>query len=567
MEVNKFNELYSKICQKFSFSEIDKDNNKQISQEEVLYLASQDEELRAELGASDLELIEECISIEKALKTNKISDDKNISNAKQISTPSKRNLKTMDEYMQMMDEKYADLFSKLDSMNWQTALHEMMDSKYDYLGSSSASTCKASEYFDADGDGRITEIDQLLWSNYLYNYNNKFDDARANRSTKANYTGLGRALSCIVGQIKNVTTANTYGTSYDLDDLEQIQYLIETSNYKGNNGLHTTFHVPHVKFNVNSIAQDDNWEEKLDKYLSASGCLSLTKDKIKQLKDSIITAREYLKNNTKNKQYANMASAYNIYKQNLATLDKFVKPISENAKQKFGYDDTEAANYDNGHRINHLLKDCLLYVSDINGDGTINFNDINSFPEEIDLDGDGIISKEEKEFIKLLKPYLYSKTSINTFNVEDEAENVINYLNVKENNSFVEFFEKDYIKTCEEFADECGIKNFKERYFTDDGLLITNRIPPEGKMTTADWKFILYALSSDSYGKYGTMNNNGVCDSSNLIKNLKYKIDNNELSKSKLTEILNKINSSSASVQLQLSEVKSAVQKKLEAIE
>ena len=111
MEINKLGELYTKLCQKYSYQSMEKDNDGNITEAEILSMAYQDADLKAELDDSDLELIKDFISVDKILTTGSVSEVKdisefnNVSETKQVSSSSKKELKTMDEYMRWIDSQ------------------------------------------------------------------------------------------------------------------------------------------------------------------------------------------------------------------------------------------------------------------------------------------------------------------------------------------------------------------------------------------------------------------------------------------------------------------------------
>ena len=80
MEINKLGELYMKLTQKYSYQQLDTDNDGNITETEILSLAYQDTDLRAELDDSDLELIKDIIPVEENLSSTSESNQNNMDN-------------------------------------------------------------------------------------------------------------------------------------------------------------------------------------------------------------------------------------------------------------------------------------------------------------------------------------------------------------------------------------------------------------------------------------------------------------------------------------------------------
>ena len=77
MEINKLNELYTKLNQKYSFQLMDSNKDGHVTETEVLALAYQDADLRAELDDSDLELIKDIIPTENS---QQVTSAENVNN-------------------------------------------------------------------------------------------------------------------------------------------------------------------------------------------------------------------------------------------------------------------------------------------------------------------------------------------------------------------------------------------------------------------------------------------------------------------------------------------------------
>ena len=507
-------------------------------------------------------------------KTRQLDSVSGISNDSQsvLSDPdSKKTIKTMDEYMEILDEKYADLFEKLDGMTWVDALHTMRSSNLRSAdGKEISDTCErerytAEEYFDADGDGRISSIDLMIWKNYLLKYQDSVGGA-----TKAGFTGKGRGISTLCGLLQGVITSNQYGTSYDLNDLEQIEMLISTSKYSSS--LPTNLAIAGKggrKFNINEIAKDPNWEEKLNN--STILKKYMTKEDFKQLKQTIKDAQEYMENHPETSQYAAIAASYNIYKSNCCNVQKTIEngylyiAHTPEYRAKMKLTEEEAQNQDNGNILRDKYKDCLVYAADFTGNGKINFEDINAISDEIDLDGDGVISQEERNYIKALKLFMYENAGRyrSCCTLVETADNCINYLQYKESEPAVTEIENDKKKAISE-----GLKAFnydEKEYMTEDGLYRSTGFDPyyNGMKTMGGMNLGQQTRRTAAYGKYGIVATTGTTTYDDFILNLKAQLLYSDLTKEELQEILNKINAASSNVQCQLAQVKSAVAAKL----
>ena len=99
MEINKLNELYTKLEQKYSFGDIDANKDGQITEQEVLTLAYKDEELRAELSSSDIESISEFINIDETSSVNQNSSVNSTVNSSLLSNISTSDIQQLIVYL------------------------------------------------------------------------------------------------------------------------------------------------------------------------------------------------------------------------------------------------------------------------------------------------------------------------------------------------------------------------------------------------------------------------------------------------------------------------------------
>ena len=230
--------------------------------------------------------------------------------------------------------------------------------------------------------------------------------------------------------------------------------------------------------------------------------------------------QKYLENCDKVSEKAANGEYSAVYSQQLDTKEKAINvPLSTSYW-------TGQKEFDKWQNIN-------LSEFDMDGDGKLTAADLKLLPEKLDLNDDGEISKDEETFLNKLKIHIY-------FNVRQQILSIRNKIsneNIDEVISFLEFQENDELiqkttKIAKSYVDKQG-QGGKQFVNEDSYAWSVYGIPATSVQTVT--------------GEY--------------FKNV-----NKDLSKEELTEILNKINSASASVQAQLSEVKKVVEEKLETM-
>ena len=221
--------------------------------------------------------------------------------------------------------------------------------------------------------------------------------------------------------------------------------------------------------------------------------------------------------------------------------------------------------FSTNHRGDYTLQDCANGVANLSvweclsyhALSTINsYKDLNELPDEIDIDGDGKVSDNEKYYVKNLKILAYFYLNYNLSNNSSNIDEIISREEYIKNNPIVLNIEQDYYNMYKQNA---GI--------IDQAYIALKVIGNK------------YDISVDLNSYMGINPLNQGWGTSDYEKNIQAQIDNkdpiliyknyiyeNNLSKAELTEILDKINSASSSVQSRLSEVKIAVQQKLEAL-
>ena len=613
MEVNKFNTLFKKIINKTDFEQLDLDKDNQISQKEVLIYAYQDEDLKAELDDSDIELIKDYItdntssagketvdssaetisanisdeqilvtflcallqltslnsndlltSITQLLSGQEISENNTNSEIQNTSqTKPRRELKSMDEYIDIINNKYDELWEKFGGDT---------DEINQYINNN------LGDFADIDGDGEITVLDQAIWGKYNKEYSNNAADSRyiTDKNEKSqNYAQGKRKLYSV--KLKNAISNKVNNSLLDFNDLEDLYTLGGTHKDLSALGVNIgTLILSKNNLNINSIAQDENWEEKFDSLCEKFGLdTNSWKTARTNKKDMIQKSVDYIKNNPENSKYAVLSPLFENYKNLVETYNK----------NESGISDQEMIAYFNSKsdRIEAGVKALVPAGIDINGDGIFDAKDIAEFSCDIDLDGDGKVSNQESKFLKTmkeqLKNVLWSNTANNGYYNNNKIEDLISYLDNFDESTYLKNKKSDlnskldtYIKTAINYDSNNGyLNNFKNgEYMIGSkrayGFLQNTGIVIAGRLGYLDGTAGVFPANVSTLDPT-------VSEEKELIsKTLEYGrpintylhyIKSADLTKEQLEEILNKINSSSASVQTQPSDIKKLVEQKL----
>ena len=209
------------------------------------------------------------------------------------------------------------------------------------------------------------------------------------------------------------------------------------------------------------------------------------------------------------------------------------------------------------------------------------------------MDGDGVVSNQEKQYLNIYKKkmeeYLWKNTNSKSMNRIQNVNDVIESIETF-NETYLKNKKEDLKQVCHDAIHASALQQYSIE--NDPDYLVNTNISYGRsdefkyylgilnwtKFTLAGYsdKDIYYSfdsvsrsLNKDLYEKSFEEVYSAVCA---LIDCLRPEtgyynyIKNANLSKEKLQEILDKINSASSSVQSRLSEVKIAVQQKLEAM-
>ena len=270
MEINNFSEKFFQIGQKYSLNKIDKNGDGVISQDEVLSLIEQDEEVSTKLETADIS------QIEIAQSVNKTDDNITKNTASEALKTSKSKIKTMEEYKEIFQKKFEELYE----------LYDNFDDIYNHI------RYNEPEFLDFTGDGRVDKIDQLIMSNLCQDKDITFVN-----KNNSNYNNKGREYLQMQQKFANnlKTLQNqSVRTSELLYDFTDIDNYIKLGGKAGN--------LQH-QLNITAIVQEDDWETKFDMFYNN-----------KTVKSKIKAVQEYINTNPQNIQYAAISATYNNLK-------------------------------------------------------------------------------------------------------------------------------------------------------------------------------------------------------------------------------------------------------------
>ena len=550
MEINKLNDLYIKLSEKYSYQLIDTDNDGNITETEVLSLAYQDTDLRAELDDSDLELIKDFISVEETSAIDTTAETKNVSDTNQTTSTqktSKTEVKTTQEYLDIINNKFEELYEKYGGDSEK--VNQYVKDNF-------------SEFADIDGDGRLTILDKYIWEQH---YNSKPHPSSDEYKEKGrDYWTARNSFSSILhkGFVNQQLTGNEL---LNLDDLENFYKLTNSAlDYTANGNTYATFIMQNI--DVAKIATQDNWEERWKNVCEKLGLSDWSRhSRMDDINEKLSQVKEFMKNNPDKKGYAGLAAYFTNYAE---ARDKTFEGDKEI------YNDFGVESLHNQY-MNSFIKGCLNYT-DINGDGTIDIEDLNALSMDIDLDGDGKVSNDERNFLKQVKLWMkdkvYKDATRKSYHNSMTIDEVINYTEKFDTEKYINDLSgeyKSYFTTHIFRGVLSGCFNLGLAYASallasgSPQILRTGYMDGTGSVIgVQDVKGFVSGKSEDEIISIMKQN----AEASKPINSYIHYIKSADLSKEQLTEILNKINSSSASVQSQLTEIKKAVEEKLEGM-
>ena len=567
MELNKLSELYTKICQKYNFDQIDLNRDKQITEDEIIKIAEYDEEISANLDSSEIEMSETTSSAQNSTSTESTLSAFN----SLLSGMSENDLKPLIMMFCMLLKSYSsngvDILSKLESLLSANGISEIsdvqqvqqlssvqntgstgrakqierksleeyfeiIDSKLNEVLEKTGSKDKAHEYVknnmaqftDIDGDGQVTKIDAAIWEKYSDRLNNlyKTADNKAENLIKLN----------AVKSIKS--TLNSCGTNYGTSQYDSYLYTLQDLKDLKNFGGSFSVNDFQDKLDYAELLKEDNWEEKLEEIADLFDLKGVYLERIKERAAAFSEAV----NNSENKQYALLAAEYKI---------RMAKVNSG----EFKFSD-------------------IVFLSpstvDFNNDGKVDAKDFLLFPDELDLDGDGKISDREKNYLRVLKNkmevFIRTNAVLDSSNNSTSIDSLLNYL---ENFDDEAFAEKQISKIHNSPARKGWKLEALWRHKLDPGTVLTayTGLMDGSKDDVIEMKYDSNSIRPLDFAKnrFAKQVKSGSPNNTYL-----HYIKSADLSKEELTEILNKINASSSRVRHYLSEVIYAIEQKLDAI-
>lgn len=434
-------------------------------------------------------------------------------------------VKSLPEYLADLDAKIEELYEKYGDDAVQYAENNRK------------------ELMDVDGDGRFTAIDAIVFAKYnAWAYSESKEERNIKNQIRTKILrGTNEELNSVV---------------YDLCDIENIAKV--AGSIRGGNYLKAS------NIDFGAIAQCENWEERLNNvsYLFTTHYIA------SEVKEQIQKAADYIAQNPENAQYATIASAYQTAQKLTGVMppgDGYVGNAAYRAQQSYrGY-------------------------LDINGDGVSDILDYLEFPTDIDLDGDGVVSENEKSYLSNTKERLKSKivgrnyargTMVaNLYYNNYSIEQIIGLIDAGCDETLYEglentytYFSETYPARKEEYANRTG----KPAYYGHEPFVNQLDMP------------LAYFIGH--YITYGYMDGSKVvsdsekeafrqcCPSQDAVTNVLskakdfYNIDtiyshwvsSADIDKSTLQNIINKINAASSTTQSKLTAVKQAAQARLD---
>ncbi len=514
----------------------------------------------------------------------------------------KKEVKTMEEYKEILDCKFNELLEKFCGDG---------DAAKQYVKNN------LGEFMDVTGDGRIDKLDFYIWDNYQRDKKvaNIQDTKAADTITKRCAQEVRRALYLTCGHPSIDTN------SYDLEDLENYAKL-------GANPQNVAL-LLYSSGNKTKIAQTEDWESKLETLCGHwinGGYASMAVKSIKQISD-------YIKANPENAQIAPVAIAFQRYSEGIknttglaqeykASYDASYEDLINDKEMKAAYKDYKkdyphsgisyeewvsqsvygSSSPKSASTIEKELKEGVknsmlnsLKNTDINGDGKLDVNDITALCTDIDLDGDGQISCEEKSFIaelrETMKDQVYkSMTRCSKYNATN-IDDVINYFENFDHDAHVQKAKNNMCSTMDEIAEGLQAKlNDTFGYIPDNYLKngefcwISSRVllsADASRRVSAQVSTFGAVRYMDGTLSQGSWTQNGEDLTLSEAKKLQceaieygsvqytylHYVQSADLSKEELQGILNKINSASSAVQSKLADVKKVVETRLDTME
>ncbi len=486
-------------------------------------------------------------------------------------------IKSMEEYKEILDGKFNELWEKYGDA----------DSVVQYVKNNPL------EFADVTGDGKIDAIDAQIIQNYkgmlpvLSSSDNTVKDkgwdyvkVLHEYAKTINQTVSSLGINGTRGV--NVQNSSLLGGTSAFDESAPHNYKMSTQTYTVQYNHDTTTYTledlenykklggsPQKLLNsldYSSIVKEEDWEARYKAlFPQFNHYTSNTNYNINYL-EQLKTAEEFVKNNPEKAGYADLAVKYKMHQKNGTNISKV--------------------------EVGMLKDGCF----DINSDGNIDVTDYISFSTDIDLDGDGVVSAEEKKLLETtkmaLKQRVYSDIESKSANNLLSFDEMIKYFENFEHEEFRQTEKNNAEKTWNSFSSSInlagsftwnksvmssatGRNNLLYSSVVFSGTGLNDGTPGPIPWKSGDgWQYDFTIGITDGYaGGSGYSNNMTSKDMYEMWEKayeftdpkntyLHY-ISSADLSKEDLKSMLNKINSASVKVQNQLAEVKTLIEQKL----
>lgn len=510
----------------------------------VQNLANEQEEISAEAGVST---VNDAAGIDCADCVASVEGATSAAETQSTSGRTRVEVKSLPEYLADLDDKFEELYEKYGDDAVQYAENNRK------------------ELLDVDGDGRITVIDHYVMQQYLRGTS---PSGSNNQKSQEERNLMHKVKVSIAKALKGGTSeqiADAQGVVYDLCDLENIAKVLGTSRDVGYGGLLPQYNNTTYSGNIDfgAIAQGENWEERLDNVSLLFSNSQVTK----AVKNQVQKAEDYVAQNPENAQYATIAAAYQ-------TAQKLTNVIPKSE----GYAGNSA----------YWAQQSYRGVLDINGDGVSDILDYLNFPTDIDLDGDGVVSENEKSYLNKTKERLKNKivgcdnghgTMVaNLYNNNYSIEQIIGLIDAGCDETLYKGLENTYKAYSEDYParqEEDAKRTGKPAYYGHEPYVDQHSMSGayyHGLYISAgytDGTKVVSDSESDAFMEWGP----SIDAVSNVLSKAKdfYNIDtiyshwvsSADIDKSTLQNIINKINAASSTTQSKLTAVKQAAQARL----
>jgi len=607
-----------RLTTKYNAKSLEVESQKQIVNKSI----SEMQEVKNVVETQNINTVNNTTAINNTTNENKTTTTtQNVQN----SVVNKFERKTVSEYI-------TDLQNKFDNL-WQQFGNEAEAMQY--------VNNNLMEFADVDDDGKISPIDLLLVRKYC---NSSISSNRRKEEDKDYRLAHNRFNSRLISTINQ----NKEGYMMNLDDLEYFYQNdgknLGVFGVVWGNFLNEVPFLSSCNVDFAKISQTENWEERLTKLNQTYG-LNKGEKSAKNLSNYIQRLADFIKANPDKANYATVAVNYQIEvaaytkkcqdaenidweqraKDALSNAESQYKDLIKDSGMKKEYSEFKSKEKFLGCKpqyipsfaeyckkiaygdyvdenccikdINTIAKDMKSFFIgkapaekgfkgnfDFSNDGQINADDLANFSTDVDLNGDGTVSADEKNYlINTKKTYNTKAWKI----VKDKGANNMNtidvvisyYTNVDVQAKYEDL--ENILKARKEFL-EAYISYMNEKYGRD---LKLEDIPALGARTSHTTTNIVVGNTSVFYNGY--LDGTGkiiddcamkICEANIFELEKLWKpgfemtepkntylhyVQSADLTKDELQSILNKINSSSEKAQSELREVVKVIEAKL----